>query len=419
MFGMRILMRLVMKLVTMLAVVVIMAGVLRYGRGYFMKAAGLPQVEAPQFSSDETDLMSTVFKSALRLFSGTATRKELSGELSDKLYAGRDKATMSELGIELVKPGDDPAAPSGGANTANPNSQSVATQPGAPAPVKRIARTIAPPAGLLSTDVRLDLLSQIGAKVKPFSLELGMVPIAFLGMVLVHRVRRRRSQDDGFVVPALGIQTPAESEVYEMKSPVHSLTAEEFELLVALIYQRQGCRVSMPSALSGGRGGDFTLLRKSVKTLVQCKKSKQDQRISVDRVREFHEAMTAAGAARGMYVASCGFTWDARNFAKTKGMMLINARTLDEQIIAARENPNENLLEVPQWAPKFMIKVQLTTPQCPACEAPMVQLSDGAAWVCSQRPDCKGRRIARKYGKPAPAVAAAPSADKLADAVNA
>jgi len=412
-------MKLVMKLVTMVLMVVIMAGVLRYGRGYIMKAAGLPQVEAPQFSSEETDLMGTVFKSAVRLFSGSSTRKELSSELSNKLYAGRDTATMSELGIELVKPGGEPLVPTDGAPAANP--VSATSQPAAQAaPAKRIPRTVATaktPTEQLSSDLRLDLLSQIGARVKPFSLELGMVPVVFLGMVLVQRVRRRRSKDGGFVPPVPGIMTPAESEAYEMKSPVHSLSAEEFELLVALIHQRQGARVSMPSALSGGRGGDFTLLRKSVKTLVQCRKANQDQRISVDRVREFHDAVTATGATRGMYVASCGFTWDARNFAKTKGLMLINARTLDEQISAARENPNEDLLDVENWAPKLMLKVQFTTPQCPACEAPMVQVKDGAAWMCSQRPDCKGRRIARKYNKPAPA--AAPNPDKIADTVNA
>ena len=38
--------------------------------------------------------------------SGSAKKEELAGELSDKLYAGRaDSQTMSELGIELVKPG--------------------------------------------------------------------------------------------------------------------------------------------------------------------------------------------------------------------------------------------------------------------------------------------------------------------------
>ena len=176
---------------------------------------------------------------------------------------------------------------------------------------------------------------------------------------------------------------------------------EEFGLLIALIYQRQGYRVSMPAGAGGGRGGDFTLLRKSERVLVQCKRLDLMYRVPVDRVRELHEAMTTAGLTRGMYVASCGFTWDARNFAKTRGITVINARTLDELLAAAREKPDEDLLAVSQWAPKLMSKVQMTPPLCPACDATMDQLnvSNGSVWVCSQRPECRGRRITRKYQK--------------------
>ena len=69
-------------------------------------------VETPHFASEESDLMATVFKSALRLLSGSAKREELASELSDKLYADRGgSATMSELGIELEKPGAKPSDP--------------------------------------------------------------------------------------------------------------------------------------------------------------------------------------------------------------------------------------------------------------------------------------------------------------------
>ena len=54
-----------------------------------------------------------------------------------------------------------------------------------------------------------------------------------------------------------------------------------------------------------------------------------------------------------------------------------------------------------------MSKVQLTPPHCPTCEAAMDRLnvSTGAVWVYSQRPECKGRRSARKHHKAAPAPA--------------
>ena len=73
--------------------------------------------------------MATIFKSALRLFSGSAKREELASELSDKLYAGRGgSATMSELGIELEKPGAKPSAPAG---LAKPGADSSASAGGA------------------------------------------------------------------------------------------------------------------------------------------------------------------------------------------------------------------------------------------------------------------------------------------------
>ena len=147
---MRLLRKLVIKFVTMVIMVVVLGALLRYAKPYIMKSAGMPEgmpgvegVQMPHFSSEESDLMATVFKSALRLFSGSAKRDELAGELSDKLYAGRGgSASMSELGIELEKPGAKPSDPAGltkpgadssasagGASTAN-------SQPGAKSPAK-------------------------------------------------------------------------------------------------------------------------------------------------------------------------------------------------------------------------------------------------------------------------------------------
>ena len=244
------------------------------------------------------------------------------------------------------------------------------------------------------------------AKVNP---ELSLIPIVIVGMLVVRLFRRRPSPADEFMLPDLSTLIPSEAEGYEMTHRVHSLEAEDFELLVALIYQRQGYRVTMPAGLSGGRGGDFMVQRKSEKLLAQCKKFSADYKVPVDRVKELHEAAVTAGVTRGVYVASCSFSWDARNFAKTKGMTVINARTLDTLLGEARERPDEDFLAVWDWAPKLLSKVKLTPPLCPACEAPMDELtvSSGPVWVCSQRPDCRGRRPARKTHKPKPAAATA------------
>ncbi len=446
---MRILFKLATKLAFLVIMVVLSGGALRHGSNFVMQvpgASGGGGAEARQFSSEEADLMSTVFQSALKLFSGTASRDELASELSDKLYSGRaDTRTMSELGIELVKPGGGPSPLEGGANSAPaqpnasgakmavnangaivpPGAVGAKVPPGAngvnsPAAArlakKRAGQGGQSPAERLASSSRLSASAQLWKRVKRYSVELGLVPVVLLGMLLVQRIRHRSKADD-FLPEGLAIQIPADSETMEMKHAVHALKAEEFELLVALIYQRQGYRVSLPAGLGGERGVDFTLARKSEKVLVRCKNLSLDHKLTVERVRELQEAVAAAGATRGLYVASCGFTWDARNLAKAKKVTLINARTLDELLTVAREKPDEDLLAVSEWAPKLLSKTEITTPRCPTCEAKMDQLntSASAVWVCSQRPECRGRRSARKYQKPVPAAArkAAVPADEV------
>jgi Restriction endonuclease len=418
---MRLLKKLVFKLVKLAIMVVVMGALARYAKPYIMKSAGMPEgmpsaegVTAPHFASEESDLMATVFKSALRLFSGQAKREDLASELSDKLYAGRgDANTMSELGIELEKPGTKPGDPLASMkpkadSSASPKVASTTTsQPDAKSPAKDAAQAEKPTAKNAPNPIRDALLGRFMDKAKA-NPELTLIPIVLVGMFLVHLFRRRKiSPEDDLALPDLSKLLPSEAEVHEMTHPVHSLDAEDFEMLVGLIYQRQGYRVTMPAGRSGGRGGDFIVQRKSEKLLVQCKKLNPDDKVHVDRVRELHEAAAAAGVTRGVYVANCGFSWDARNFAKVKGVTLINAKTLDLLLTEARETPDENFFAVSQWAPKFMSKVKLTPPLCPACEAPMDELnvSGGTAWVCSQRPECRGRRSARKQYKSIPGAA--------------
>ena len=222
-----------MKLVMMVVMVVVMGGLLRVARPYIMKAAGVPEgmpgvesVSDVHFSSEESDLMATVFKSALRLFSGTAKREELASDLSDKLYAGRaDAGTMSELGIELVKPGSGSAAPDGlvkpgaGSSAADGGASNANSQLGAKLRAKQQARAGASPAERLANDRRTALLARFWGKAQA-NPELTLVPVVLVGMVVVRGLRRRRSGPDDFLPAGLTIQTPAEPESYAMTHAV-------------------------------------------------------------------------------------------------------------------------------------------------------------------------------------------------------
>ena len=177
-----------------------MGALLRFAKPYIMKSAGMPEgmpsvegVEAPKFASEESDLMATVFKSALRLFSGSAKREELASELSDKLYAGRGRlATMSELGIELEKPGAKPSDPAGTDETrgylvrVHFAAERVTTnpQPDTKSPAKPGADSRSRPRKRPRTPrATLSLAgSSEKAKANP---ELTLIPIVLVGMLVV------------------------------------------------------------------------------------------------------------------------------------------------------------------------------------------------------------------------------------------
>ena len=424
---MRVLFKLFMKLAMFAAILFLSSTGLRQGAGLFGGGTGKPGnlgVDGAPVTNEEADLAGTVLKSAVKLVSGQASRTELSNELSEKLYGQRgDPSDMAELGIELVTPkggsplpltaGNAAGAPSAGkpgettaqkrdgkpgektlAGTATAQKTAASGASGAPLGSKLLAGP-----ELVSGKGKA-ALSEIWQRMKRYSVELGLVPVVFIGMVWVGRVRRRKGQP-GFVPEFMAILPESDSEKHVMQHALHSLPDEEFELLMALLYQRQGYRVSLSAALASGQACRFKLARKAERLLVQCHNFKNTHRVEVGLVRDLHEAMADASVTGGLFVASCGYTWDARHFAKTRNIKLISAKTLDLLLTQARETPDENLLAITPWLSKFMTKAEMTTPCCPECEAEMDETKEGDApmWLCNQRPECGGRRDVRKYRK--------------------
>lgn len=420
---MRIVFKLLMKLGIFVALVMLSATGMRRGVGLFSGGsggAGTPGADGAAVTNEEEDLRGTVLKSAFRLVSGQATRGELSKELSEKLYGKRgDPSDMTELGIELVTPTGGSPVPLAGGNAAgsppvgkpgdtpepksgeNPAAGTVAGQTGTPPGAGGQSPAIKLPAmpELVSGKSKA-ALSQVWLRMKQYAAELSAIPVVFIGMMWVARARRRK-QEAGFVPDYMAVMPESDSEKYTMKHRVHKITAEEFELLVAVVYQRQGYRISLPAALSSGKSSRFKLARKSERLLVQCHNFTNFHRVDAHLVRELHEAMADANVTGGLFVASCGYTWDARHFAKTKNIKLISGKTLDAVLTQARATPDEKLLEITPWIPKFMTKVEMTMPHCAECGAEMdeVKEGDGSVWLCNQRPECGGRRDARKYRK--------------------
>ncbi len=395
------------------AILFLSASGLRQGAGLFGGGTGRPGnlgADGAPVTNEEADLAGTVLKSAVKLVSGQASRAELSKELSEKLYGQRgEPGDMAELGIELVtQKGGSPVPLTGGKSAdipttgkpgekpiAGPDQKGAASNASGASPVSKLL-----PGPEIVSGKGKAALGEIWQRMKGFSVELSLMPVVFIGMVWVARVRRKK-REPGFIPEFMAMLPDSDSEKYVMKHRVDSLPAEEFELLMALIYQRQGYRISLSAALASGRACRFKIARKAERILVQCHNFKNIHRVEIGLVRELHEAMADANVTGGLFIASCGYTWDARHFAKTKNIKLIGANPLDNLLTQARATPEENLLEITPWIPKFMTKVEMNTPHCPECEAEMDETTDGemAAWLCNQRPECGGRRNVRKYRK--------------------
>ncbi len=395
---MRLIFKIIGKLILPLILISLTVLGVMYGPKYLAQNPENVELGDADLSAEETGLITKVLDSAQRFLSGSATRDELASELSEELYSNRpDAETMSALGIEMVHSNTgEPVKESTSEPTEKP---SLAKKPltmddlTADANETQLQSKPSEPSTAETVEVRSELLVQIWEKIKIYKIELGVVAALSIGLFWYMR-RRKRSRMDT-LLPAAVTTMPSDSEPFDPTYDVQSLSSEEFELLVALIYQRQGYRVTMPAALSGY----FMLAHKAEKVLVQCKRLAPDNEIPVERVSDLHDAMSEAGANSAKFVASCKFSWDARNYGKSRGITLINARILDELIADAQQSPEEDLLAVAEWAPEFIKKVKMSHPQCPSCYATMeqIQTSHGFSWVCSERPSCRGRRNARVY----------------------
>lgn len=198
-------------------------------------------------------------------------------------------------------------------------------------------------------------------------------------------------------LPPTAVHPPAI--VPPARRTVSDLDWEEFELLVAEIYRRQGYSVTLCAATGSDGGIDIKLLRDGQQTLVQCKARSRESKVSVKDIREFYGVLMSEQATNGFFVTSGSFTRDAEEFASGKPLRLIDRKALEGLVIAAQADPSDDLINVSLWAPVFFGAVTLTNPNCPFCKGPMVMRtgSHGKFWGCPSYPRCRGKREVRKH----------------------
>ena len=177
-----------------------------------------------------------------------------------------------------------------------------------------------------------------------------------------------------------------------------SLSDDQVELLIGEIFRRQGYVIELSAAPGTDSSSDLILRRDGESIPVQSKDWKTS-RVTEQEVREFYGVMAATAAPRGVFVTSGTFAREARDFAATNAIELIDRTGLMERIAAVRR-PDENFFDVASWIEDFTAYARIFDPECPCCSQPMSirqnRVDGSAYWVCASYPRCAGKRETRR-----------------------
>jgi restriction system protein len=177
-----------------------------------------------------------------------------------------------------------------------------------------------------------------------FSLPPKVASTAELGSVVVQQGIHTFSYFLQFIVPAgFGIgamvsalkrsRSGALLEVAQAnpKVAITSMSWRDFERLVGEAFRRQGFTVTGFGGNGPDGGVDLGLSRNGQRFLVQCKHWRKRQ-VGVTVVRELNGVMSAQRAHGGFVVTGGEFTREAREFARTTKIELIDGSALAELI---------------------------------------------------------------------------------------
>ncbi|OFX10252.1 MAG: hypothetical protein A2516_08480 [Alphaproteobacteria bacterium RIFOXYD12_FULL_60_8] len=152
-----------------------------------------------------------------------------------------------------------------------------------------------------------------------------------------------------------------------------------FEEMLAAAFRLEGYSVKVTGDSGADGGVDLVLHRGDEVTLVQAKHWRRD--VGVTIVRELFGVMSARKAQRGIIVTSGNFSADAKNFAATLPMELLDGQALLERIGIKPHRAEE---------------ARSSGPSCPSCRSSMVARTArqgakaGAQFFgCSRFPACR------------------------------
>ncbi|QDU72632.1 restriction endonuclease [Mucisphaera calidilacus] len=177
---------------------------------------------------------------------------------------------------------------------------------------------------------------------------------------------------------------------------IRSLSWREFELLLGEAFRRQRYMVEDTGGVADG-GVDLILSRRGQVTLVQAKQWKA-RKVGVKIVRELFGVQISRQAHDAIVVTSGDYTREARQFAASNGVKLVDGPVLERMIADVQRSGRV------QPTPKTRSSSTKTAtaaanPRCPKCGKPMVQRvaqrganAGQAFWGCSGYPSCRATR---------------------------
>lgn len=180
---------------------------------------------------------------------------------------------------------------------------------------------------------------------------------------------------------------------------IRELSWKQFEELVGEAYRRQGYRVQENHQPGPDGGVDLRLRKDGQQHIVQCKRWKT-QKVGVRVVREMYGIMVAECAASVIVISSGYFTQEAKNFANSKPIDLVDGAQLT--ILVGQVQSTPNIAPPVQVSPPPIIEPPTDIESCPKCGGDLILRTakrgpnpGSQFYGCSSYPKC---RYTRTYG---------------------
>lgn len=177
---------------------------------------------------------------------------------------------------------------------------------------------------------------------------------------------------------------------------IEGMTWAEFERLVAEAFRRRGYNVTETGGRTADGGVDLALAKGKERFLVQCKQWRA-RSVGVKVIRELYGVVAASRAAGGYVVTSGVFTHEARRFAHSCSIELIDGAALKSLIQdLSRKQTDEHHSVSTRFSGPNSIVTPDGSPTCPECGSMMkVRTAKRGAhagqpfWGCSRYPVCR------------------------------